>query len=99
MRRKRTRTEHNQKNIVSEVPEAAEIDQAIEYFKDELSQMEVFSDIVSFREVERKSIETALKALQRIQEESQAGQQAVMCDIAQKEDDTYGRNKGMSGMW
>ena len=35
---------------------AADINKAIEYFKDELSQMDVFSDIVSFREVERKSI-------------------------------------------
>lgn len=67
--------EMNQENAVSEVSEAADIDQAIEYFKDELLQMEVFSDIVSFREVERKSIETALKVLQRMQDESQAGQQ------------------------
>jgi hypothetical protein len=37
--------------------------------------MDVFSDIVSFREAERKSIETALKILQSIQEESQTGQQ------------------------
>ena len=54
---------------------AADIGQTIEYFKGELSQMDVFSDIVSFREAERKSIETALKILQRIQEESQTGQQ------------------------
>jgi len=54
---------------------AADIDQAIEYFKDEISQMDVFSDIVHFRKEERKSIETALKVLQKAQEESQKGQQ------------------------
>lgn len=63
--------EMNQDNAVSEAHEAADLEQAIDYFKDELSQMEVFSDIVSFREVERKSIETALKLLQKVQEERQ----------------------------
>lgn len=53
---------------------AADIDQAIEYFKDEISQMDVFSDIVHFQEKERKSIETALWALQKVQETIQ-GQQ------------------------
>lgn len=85
---------------------AADIKQAIEYFKGELSQMDVFSDIVSFREAERKSIETALKVLQRIQEESQTGQQA-MFDIAQitvsqnmaaGQEEHYGGNKDMPGM-
>lgn len=52
----------------------ADINQAIEYFKDELSQMDVFSDIVHFQEKERKSIETALWALQKVQETVQ-GQQ------------------------
>lgn len=61
----------NQDNAVAEDPEAADLKQAIDYFKDELSQMEVFSDIVSFREVERRSIETALKLLQRVYEERQ----------------------------
>lgn len=85
---------------------AADIDQTIEYFKGELSQMDVFSDIVSFREAERKSIETALKILQSIQEESQTGQQA-MFDIAQitvsqnmaaGQEEHYGGNKDMPGM-
>lgn len=54
---------------------AVDIKQAIKYFEDELSQIKVFSDIVSFREVERRSIETALKILKRIQEAIQKGQQ------------------------
>lgn len=57
--------------ITSQDLEVADIEQAIDYFKDELSQMEVFSDIIPFREVERKSIEIALKLLQKVQEERQ----------------------------
>ena len=53
----------------------ADITQAIEYFEDELSQMKVFSGIVSFQERERKSIETALKVLYEAQKESTKGQQ------------------------
>lgn len=54
---------------------AAAIKQAIEYFKDELSQMGVFSDIISFREAEVRACRTAIKVLQGIQEGSQKGQQ------------------------
>ncbi len=63
---------------------AADIEQAIKYFEDELSQIKVFSGIVSFQERERKSIETALKVLYEAQKESPKGQQdGPMCDIAQ----------------
>lgn len=71
--------EMNQENVVSEVPEAADIDHAIEYFKDELLQIKIFSDIVSFQERERKSIETALKVLHKVKKESQEGQQDNQC--------------------
>lgn len=63
--------DHKQTAESLNVEMAADINQAIEYFKDELSQMEVFSDIIPFREVERKSIEIALKLLQKVQEERQ----------------------------
>ncbi len=53
---------------------AADVDQAIEYFEGELSQMDVFSDSVYFPEKARKSIETALWALQKVKETIQ-GQQ------------------------
>lgn len=57
------------KEITSQDTEAADIEQAIDYSKDELSQMDVFTDVISFRKAERKSIETALKLLQKAQEE------------------------------
>lgn len=44
----------NEEIIKKDERMAADIKQAIEYFKGELSQMDVFSDIVSFREAERK---------------------------------------------
>ena len=63
---------------------AADIEQAIKYFEDELSQIKVFSGIVSFQERERKSIETALKVLYEAQKESPKVQQdGPMCDMAQ----------------
>ena len=61
--------ETDKENPVSQVPEAADIEQAIEYFKDELSRMNIFSDMISFSEVEWKSIETALMILQKAREE------------------------------
>lgn len=53
---------------------AADVDQAIEYFEGELSQMDVFSDSVYFPEKARKSIETALWALQKVKETIQGRQ-------------------------
>ena len=57
---------------------AADITQAIEYFEDELSQMKVFAEMVTFREEEKKSVETALKVLRGITENGK-GQQGNQC--------------------
>ena len=77
---------------------AADIKQAIEYFKDELSQMGIFSDIISFRGDEVKACRTAIKVLQIVQGEIQTGKQEAKTPKRESQLEKLAREAREAGM-